>query len=198
MLALCRHLEGQLKYGSLRGDGARGMMRRILIGLALMLCAPPAWAQTTNENLCMSADPDIKIVGCTAVIQSGQETKANLAVTYNNRGMAYLRKGLFDQAITDFNRAILLAPGDFVSYADRGIAYKNKGLYDNAIADYTKAIAIMPATASGLAPTYYNRGLAYELKGQRDLAVADYRAALKIDPNFRGPTDHLKSLGVAP
>jgi hypothetical protein len=32
----------------------------------------PASAQTRDETLCMSRDSDIKIMGCTAVIQSGQ------------------------------------------------------------------------------------------------------------------------------
>jgi tetratricopeptide (TPR) repeat protein len=174
------------------------IMRRILIGSVLAFVALPAWARTRNETLCQSDDPDIKISGCTAVIQSGQETRANLAVSYNNRGMAYEQKGLYDQAITDFNSAIVLMPDDFVSYADRGIAYKNKGLYDQAIADYTKAITLMPGGVPALAPTYYNRGLAYELKGQRDQAVADYRSSLKIDPNFKSPLGHLKGLGATP
>ena len=64
-------------------------MRWILIGVALMLVAPTAMAQTLDESMtqCIGADPNGKVSGCTAVIQGGQETGSELASVYTHRGM---------------------------------------------------------------------------------------------------------------
>jgi tetratricopeptide (TPR) repeat protein len=143
-------------------------MRRILIGLALVLVAlpAPAWAQTRDENVarCVSApdpaSPDLKIGACTALLQSGQEAANNIPIIYY----------------------------------DRGNGYRKEGLYDQAIADYSQAIALNPNYANA----YNNRGIAYEYKNQRDQAIADYRMALKIDPNHQSSLSALKRLGVTP
>jgi tetratricopeptide (TPR) repeat protein len=172
-------------------------MRRILIGLALTLISVPAWAQTIGENRshCDSRDPDISIAGCTALIQSGQETSpGNQSVAYYNRGAAYYFKGLLDQSLADFNKAVTLSSSDPNIYLGRGTVYFKKGLYDKAIADYTKTIALRPDRANA----YQIRGLTYEKQGQRDNAISDYRAALKLNPNDVGSKEGLERLGAKP
>lgn len=170
-------------------------MRRILLGLALTLATPPAWAQTRDASVaqCQSDDADISIAGCTALIQSGREPPAVLAAVYYNRGRAEVAKGLNDQAITDLNDAIALTPNDNEAYDNRANAYLNKGLYDQAIVDFNKAIELKPDWDA-----HYNRGRTYEKTGQRDQAIADYRAALKFDPNDDGSQQGLKRLGATP
>jgi tetratricopeptide (TPR) repeat protein len=104
-------------------------MRRILSGLALTLISVPAWAQTIGENRshCDSRDPDISIAGCTALIQSGQETSpGNQSVAYYNRGSAYYFKGLLDQSLADFNKAVTLSSSDPNIYLGRGTVYFKK------------------------------------------------------------------------
>ena len=171
-------------------------MRGLLIGLALAL-AVPAWAQTPQQHdWCYSptATGDQVIEGCTALIQSGRETTANQAAAYYNRGQAYRRKGLYDQAIADYSQAIGLKPDDPDAHIGRGVRYLNKGLYDQAIADFTRAIALK----ADYVIAYDNRGIAYEKKGLRDQAIVDYRAALKLDPNWQKAKDGLTRLGVTP
>ena len=70
-------------------------MPRALIGLALILVAMPAQAQTGEENAaqCANNDADTRIRGCTALINSGKENQANLAIAYTNRGIAENKKG---------------------------------------------------------------------------------------------------------
>jgi hypothetical protein len=68
-------------------------MRGLLIGLALALVFGPAWAQTPQQrDWCVSptatAD-DQRIDGCTALIQSTQETTVGQANAYYKRGNAY-------------------------------------------------------------------------------------------------------------
>jgi hypothetical protein len=82
-------------------------MRRLLIGITVLLLAGPTWAQTRDENLaaCGGPDADARIVACTTLLQSGQES-ALLSSIYTDRGIAYGMKDLYDQAIADLSQAI--------------------------------------------------------------------------------------------
>jgi tetratricopeptide (TPR) repeat protein len=174
-------------------DNGGKIVRRILAGVALMFFALPVWAQTLSENRarCDSNQPDISIAGCTALIRSGQETNpGNQSVAYYNRGSAYYFKGLLDQSLVDFNKAIALKSDDPNTYLGRGAVYLKKELYDQAIADFTKTIALQPDRANA----YNIRGLTYERKSERDKAISDYRAALKLNPNDKGSKEGLERL----
>src|SRR5260370_29940722 len=127
---------------------------RTLCSLVLISISIPAASQVLRGN-CGSPDPDISIVGCTKKIQtdtadlnSGREIQAaaaHLATDYDHRGVAYANKGLYDQAIADYNQAIALLPKTFpIAYFNRGSAYNNQGLDDKAIIDYTMAISLAP------------------------------------------------------
>jgi lipoprotein NlpI len=76
------------------------------------MVALPAAARTRAQEYaqCIQDDPDTSISGCTVLIRSGHETRAQLASDYYNRGLAYDDKGLFDLAIADDSRAIAFRP----------------------------------------------------------------------------------------
>src|ERR1700691_6138558 len=96
---------------------------RTLCGLVLISISMPAASQVLRGH-CGNPDPDISIAGCTKEIQSDtadlksgrgimQAATAHLATDYDNRGIAYANKGLYDQAIADCNQAISLLPKTF-------------------------------------------------------------------------------------
>ena len=95
---------------------------------------------------------------------------------YNNRGNAYGKKGQYDQAIKDFNRAIELKPDYVEAYINRGNAYNEEGEYEQAIKDYSKAIELEPDAADA----YYNLGVAYYKKGQYERAKEDFQRACEL------------------
>jgi len=66
------------------------------------------------------------------------------AKAYVNRGAAYRKKGNYDRAIADFNKAIELDPGCAEAYHNRGVAYRRKGEHKRAIADLNKAMKLTP------------------------------------------------------
>jgi len=68
---------------------------------------------------------------------------------YNNRGIAYGEKGQYDQAISEFSKAIQINPNYDKAYNNRGIVYRLKGEYDQAISDFNKAIQINSLEAEG-------------------------------------------------
>jgi len=99
---------------------------------------------------------------------------------YNNRGMANDKEGLYDQAISDYNKALEIDPKYAEAYNNRGVVYRRKGQYDRAISDYNKALEINPRDAEA----YNNRGVAYSIKGQYDRAISDYSQAVEINQRF--------------
>ncbi|MBN2440083.1 MAG: tetratricopeptide repeat protein [Spirochaetales bacterium] len=98
----------------------------------------------------------------------------------DNRGNAYSKKGEYEKAIIDYNKAIGLDPDNSKCYCNRGLSYAYKREYENAITDFTKAIELNPKYASA----YNNRGLIYFYKSDYDRAMSDYEKCLSLDPNY--------------
>ncbi|MEE8329020.1 MAG: tetratricopeptide repeat protein [Thermodesulfovibrionia bacterium] len=96
------------------------------------------------------------------------------------KGTSYTKKGQYDKAINDYNKAIEINPKFAVAYINRGLAYRRKGQYNQAISDFNKAIEINPKFALA----YTNRGLAYINKAQYDRAISDFNKAIEINPKF--------------
>jgi len=62
---------------------------------------------------CNDSDPELRIRGCSLLIQSGKEPAKVLAGALFNRGNAYEAKGQYDLAIQDFDAAIKQDSGIF-------------------------------------------------------------------------------------
>lgn len=105
----------------------------------------------------------------------GASSEVNL---YNSRGYNSFKKGQFDLAIADYNRALEIDPNDPMVLANRAIAYAAKGDFDKAIADYTKAVEVNPKDFR----VYYNLGLTYINKGDFDKAIYYFNKTLEINP----------------
>lgn len=101
------------------------------------------------------------------------------AEDYNRRGMSLAEQGKYEDAITDYTRAIEIDPGKADYYVNRGIAYLNMKQFDLAIADFDKAIELDPT----LAIAYANRGCAYASKGLLDLAISDFKKTIELSKN---------------
>ena len=67
-----------------------------IVVASIVMCIPgfggAAAAPTPDQQRCSAPDPDVSIGGCTAMIQSGQETQENLAKAFFNRGLAYIAR----------------------------------------------------------------------------------------------------------
>ena len=114
-----------------------------------------------------------------ATIQQTQ-LKSRDAEEFNNQGFAHCQIGRYDQAISDFSKAIEANPQLAPAYNNRGTAYLYKAQYNQAITDLNKAIEINPRFAQA----YKNRGWAYIKKRQYDQAISDFNKTIEIDPGF--------------
>ena len=99
------------------------------------------------------------------------------------RELIWERGEILDEAITDFDRAIELSPGDATIYFARAEARTAiLGFNEKAISDYTKAIELNPDYTLA----YRNRGLALINPGfpeDATSALADLDKAIELDPN---------------
>ena len=117
--------------------------------------------------------------GCATV-----QTELNDPAAYIKRGNAYWSEGQYDQAISDYNKALEINPRHAKAYYNRGNTYMSTGQYDQAISDFTKALEINPRYAKA----YNNRANTYKSIGQYDKAWEDVDKAqdlsYKINPRF--------------
>ena len=120
-------------------------------------------------------NPDLQIEYYTKALEFDPE----YPVAFNNRGIAYRKRGQYAQAIADYTRAIELKPDYAVAFHNRGWVHDELGNYEAAIEDYTRAIKHKP----GYSKAYNNRGLAYDNNGDTENALADFDQAIKLDAN---------------
>ncbi len=114
----------------------------------------------------------------------------NKARPRNNLGIAYRGKGMYDEAIREYQQALKLEPDNAESFYNLGNAYSNKGMYDEAIREYQQALRLKP----DFAEAHVNLGIAYAKKGMYDGAIREYQQALEIKPDF---AEAYMDLGIA-
>ncbi len=129
-------------------------------------------------------EPDIaesarqEIAQINEAIGDEQTSGPTNATAYLYRGVSHFAKGLYDEAISDFTKAIEINPEYAECYTNRGIAYAEKRLYDLAISDFNKALEINPEDADG----FVNRGIAYAKIRLYYESISDFTKAIEINP----------------
>lgn len=118
-------------------------------------------------------------------------TTQQKAAAYNSQGIIYIEEGKYDQAISEFNKAIEIDSSNAVSYFNRGLVYLGKGQFDEGISDLNKSIEINPSDGQ----TYYYRGRVYYLKKEYDKSWADVKRAQ--DLGYKVPAEFLADLRKA-
>ena len=99
---------------------------------------------------------------------------------HNNLGIAYDKRGLLDDAMAEYRKALDINPIHVDAHNNLGVAYDKIGLLDEAMAEYRKVLNINPNFANA----HNNLGAAYDKRGLLDEAMAEYRKALEINPNY--------------
>jgi len=92
------------------------------------------------------------------------------AETHFIQGNEYYAKGLYDEAISEYSKAIIINPEYAEAYRARGGAYYRKGLYNEAVSDYDKVTEVN----SNLVTVYYDKALALEHLDQKEKAIEAY------------------------
>ena len=164
-----------------RASVKKGTMYYQLIDGKLILAESP-----TGEALALSRSGG----KFRAAVPYKKPTGSKLALTHTNRGTAYLRKGQYDAAIGEYNKALQINPRSAVAYYNRSVAYTSKGQYDKAVTDCSSALQLNPSDAN----SYYSRGVSYWHLGSKNEAIKDLQSAAKL--KHKGAQGFLASMGV--
>ena len=137
--------------------------------------APPKLADTD----CQTSKPLEGIVAaCSEIISKFN----NFAEAYAVRGWALRERNQPERSLSDFNRALELAP-TAANYSQRGLTHLRLKDFDRAIADYNKAVELEPRSAAHI----NDRGVAYMDLQDYKRAIADFDRAIELDPRYPLP-----------
>lgn len=101
------------------------------------------------------------------------------AAKHLNDGTQFLRKGKYNQAITELTHAIEIEPGYAQAYIQRGRANYHLTRYTEAIDDYTKTLSFKRY----IADAHAGKGDVYHALGDIPRAITDYTASIKKRKN---------------
>lgn len=103
-----------------------------------------------------------------------------MAHVFNSRGVIFERKNDLENAVRDYEKAIIVNPRYANAINNRGnVRFKQRD-YMEAVKDYDRAVSLKPEFAEA----YCNRGIALEKLGKLVEAVKDFEKALEIDPEY--------------
>lgn len=93
---------------------------------------------------------------------------------FNNRALAFSKRGHYDDAIIDFNRAIELDPTVGWLYNNRGLVFASQKMYDQATADFKKAIELNYDSG------YYNMACLHSIRNNTEEACIWFEKMIQM------------------
>ena len=131
-----------------------------------------------NETRAFHEEKKAEIKSLLALAERLRETEQG--ETKNLLGLSFLRRGMYEEAIEQFEEAIVINPENSVFYNNLGRAYLGTGKVDEAITVLEKAIELSP----NFADFHNNLGMAYLKKGMCKKAVEQFERATAINPYY--------------
>lgn len=121
---------------------------------------------------------------------SAENLSRMLFDAYTKKAEDYYKKGKFDMAILEYNKALTHDPDHYLCYHYIGMAHFRKGEMDKSIENYVKAKEMNPNDPDVL----NNLGLALEKNDLIERAIEEYEEALKVHPHHKHAQNNLKRL----
>ncbi|MBO0804506.1 MAG: tetratricopeptide repeat protein [Nocardiopsaceae bacterium] len=115
------------------------------------------------------------------LIDDASLSTAYRVIALEERGYSYRSDNRYEDALSDFNRAIELDPERTWAIAQRGELYRIRGRYEEALKDFDRAIELDPDYYWAIA----SRGQAHQAAGRYDEALTDFDRAIELYPNFQ-------------
>jgi|GEM_PF-7021619 len=95
-------------------------------------------------------------------------------------GVELDKRGLYQEALTFFDKALEIDPKYTYAWNNKGVALYNLGRNEEEIACYEKALEIDPKYTHA----WYNKGGALDKLGRYEEAITCYEKTLELDPKY--------------
>jgi len=115
-------------------------------------------------------------------------------IHYTLGGNRLMQKGLYREAVQEFEKAIAWQPDFAPAYNRLGMSYALLNNYEQAEINFKKVIELSPGIDQG----YLNLGLLYELKGEPVKAIPLLEKAFSLNPENPKTKAHLQKLKLRP
>ena len=99
-------------------------------------------------------------------------------MAYNHLGIAYLKEGRMQEALTMFHKTIEVSPAYMQAYSNLAITYGDLGRWEEAAQALRTAIRVGP----GYLPSYNNLGVIYLKQAKPAEAAAVFETAIRLQP----------------
>jgi tetratricopeptide (TPR) repeat protein len=114
---------------------------------------------------------------------------------FNKLGIALRKQGKWKEAISEYFKAMKIAPKDPVLHYNLAMALMEGKEYRDAQKQMKKAFKFDPAFFEGNAPMIFNIGLVHYHNGNTEKAREFFKLAISTDPHFRAAGRMLSQLG---
>ncbi len=104
--------------------------------------------------------------------------------TFNRLGITLRKQGRWEDAVTEYLKALKISPKDAGLYYNIAMAFTEGRNYKEASAHLVKAIKINPKIHNTSETICYNIAATFHRADQKDLALKYAQYALKMKPNF--------------
>ncbi|MFQ6039389.1 MAG: tetratricopeptide repeat protein [Candidatus Poribacteria bacterium] len=116
------------------------------------------------------------LAAATAILNLG---RIKIAI-HNKRGADYYHKGMYDKAMAEFQKAIMIKPDYAEAHNNLGVIYRAKGMYEIAMDEFQMAIRFKPKFAIA----YYNLARTYSQSNDRRKSIESLRRAIHLNDKF--------------
>jgi tetratricopeptide (TPR) repeat protein len=138
------------------------------------LAAPVLPARADNALDCFAENVDLRIRGCTALLEQGNLSAADRAAVLASRALALSMKTWYQDAIRDYDASLAINPNSAVALNNRAWAYFRWGKPANGADDVEKSLRLEPTSGAA----YDTRAHIRQALGNPGPALNDYRLAM--------------------
>jgi len=155
--------------------------RRLLIALSVLLASALGWA-TFNQ---VSTWKDTITLWENVL----RYYPHNNLIVYQNLGRAYEDAGRLEEALAQYNSAIVPSYDFPLAHWGKARIFSAQGRLEDSIQEFKTALAMNPS----FPPLHSDLGMDYEKKGSRKEALAEVQEAIRLDANY---PEAYKNLGL--
>ena len=124
----------------------------------------------------------------------GKDLTIDDLATFNQLGISLRKQGRWQDAITEYKKALNIAPRAEGLFYNMGMAYAEGGDYETAIKSMQKALAINPNLPRGGAVLAYNIGMVFSKGYTKDKAMQCLEVCLQLDAGHENARKMLERL----